>query len=87
MIGRCNVKYLLVTDMAEKPAITLQPLRRMIKRAGGKRVSDDAALELAKYLEEKAKLLAVEGKKISEHSGRRTVMKHDIKLARKVIEK
>ena len=30
---------------------------------------------------------AVEAKKISEHSGRRTVLRRDIKLARKTIEK
>ena len=72
--------------MAEKPAITLAPLRRMIKRSGAKRVSDDAARELAIALEEKAKLLVTEGKKIAEHSGRRTIMKGDIKLARKVME-
>jgi len=73
--------------MPEKPAITLQPLRRIIKHAGAKRVSDDAALELAKVLEEKAKLLVMEGKKISDHSGRRTIMKHDVKLARRVLER
>ncbi len=72
--------------MAEKPAITLAPLRRMMKRAGAKRVSDDAARELSIILEEKAKMLVLEGKKIATHSGRRTVMKHDIKLARKVVE-
>ncbi|MBI5060905.1 MAG: NFYB/HAP3 family transcription factor subunit [Candidatus Aenigmarchaeota archaeon] len=72
--------------MSEKPAITLAPLRRMIKRAGAKRVSDDAAKELAVVLEEKSKALILEGKKIAEHSNRRTVMKRDIKLARRVVE-
>jgi histone H3/H4 len=56
-----------------------------MKRCGAKRVSDSAALELARHLEERAKLLVVEGRKISEHSGRRTVMRHDIKLARRVV--
>ncbi|MCX6819212.1 MAG: NFYB/HAP3 family transcription factor subunit [Candidatus Aenigmarchaeota archaeon] len=66
--------------------LTIQPIRRLFKRAGAKRVSNKAAAELAKILEEKAKLIVIEAKKLSEHSKRRTVMKHDIKLAKKVVE-
>ena len=66
--------------------LTLQPIRRLFKTAGAKRVSNKAARELAKILEERAKLIAMEAKKISEHSGRRTVLKRDIKLARKTVE-
>ena len=67
--------------------LTLQPVRRLLKTAGAKRVSNKAAAELAKILEERAKLSAVEAKKISEHSGRRTVLRRDIKMARKTFEK
>ncbi len=63
--------------------LTLQPIRRLFKTAGAKRVSNKAANELSKVLESRAKLIAAEAKKISEHSGRRTVLKRDIKMARK----
>ena len=68
-------------------SFTLQPLRRILKKSGAKRVSDDAAKELSNVLEERTKMLFIEGKKIAEHSGRRTVMRRDIKLARKVLER
>jgi len=67
--------------------LTLQPLRRLFKRAGAKRVSDSAIKELAKILEERTKLLLTEANRLSKHAGRRTVMKHDIKMARKTAEK
>jgi len=67
--------------------LTLQPIRRLFKASGAKRVSNKAATELAKILEERTKLIAAEAKKISEHSGRRTVLRRDIKMARKTFEK
>ncbi|MFA4819502.1 MAG: histone [Candidatus Aenigmatarchaeota archaeon] len=67
--------------------LTLQPLRKLLKKAGAKRVSDKAAEELGKVLEEKTKILLLDAKRLSEHAGRRTVMKRDVRAARKVIEK
>jgi DNA-binding protein len=67
--------------------LTLQPLRKLIKKAGAKRVSDKAAEELGIVLEEKAKALLLEAKRLSEHANRRTVMRRDIKAARKIVEK
>ena len=61
--------------------LTLQPLRRMFKKAGGKRVSDQAAEELGKLMEEKTAQIAVEAQRLSLHAGRRTVMRRDIKMA------
>lgn len=66
--------------------LTLQPLRKLLKRAGAKRVSDKAAEELGKVLEERAKVLLLEAKRLSEHAGRRTVMKRDVRAARKILE-
>lgn len=63
--------------------ITLQPLRRMLKNAGAKRVSDKAAEELGLVLEERAVKMLDVARKLSEHGGRRTVMKRDIKQATK----
>ena len=61
--------------------LTLQPLRKMFKKAGGKRVSDQAAEELGKLMEERTAQLAIEAQRLSQHAGRRTVMRRDIKLA------
>ena len=66
--------------------LTLQPLRKLIKKAGAKRVSDRAASELGKELEERTKTLLLEAKRLSEHAGRRTVMKRDVRAARKILE-
>ena len=66
--------------------MTLQPLRKLLKRGGARRVSDSAAEELGKILEEKSKILLTEAKRLSEHAGRRTVMKRDIRAARKILE-
>lgn len=67
--------------------ITLKPIRRVFKRAGAKRVSDRAIKELAQVSEERAKAILGEAKRLSEHAGRRTVMKQDVKMARKTLEK
>ena len=65
--------------------ITINPVRKLFMTAGAKRVSDKAAIELARIIEEKTKLVAVEAEKLSVHAGRRTVMKRDIRLARKIL--
>ena len=69
----------------EKFTITIEPLRRLMKDAGGERVSDDAARELSKYLEIKTVELIKEAKKIAEHSGRVTISREDVKLAKRVV--
>lgn len=66
--------------------LTINPIRRLFKRVGARRVSDKAAEELAKIIENKTKLLATEAQKLSEHAGRRTVLRRDVKLARKILE-
>jgi len=67
--------------------ITVMPIKRIIQRAGAKRVSNQAAEELARFLEHKTRILAIESQKLSEHSGRKTVMRNDIKMAKKVLER
>ena len=49
-------------------------------------VADKAAEELGRVLEERSKILLTEAKRLSEHSGRKTVMKRDVRAARKVLE-
>ena len=64
--------------------LTIQPLRRLFKKAGAKRVSDKAAEELAKELELRTREIVIEAKNLAEHSGRRTILRRDIKMARRI---
>lgn len=63
--------------------ITAHPMRRFFKRAGAKRISKKAAIELAGIIEKRGSELARESQRLSEHAGRRTVMRRDVKMARK----
>ena len=56
---------------------------KMIREAGGVRVSDDAKLALATLLEDKALQISMEAKKFAEHAGRKTITEKDILLANK----
>ncbi len=64
---------------------TTETMRKVFKRAGAKRISDNAANELGKVLEEKTKELLVHADKLSKHAGRRTVLRRDIKMSKKAV--
>ena len=66
-------------------SFNLQPLRKIFKKSGAKRVSDAAALELGKVLERRSSELLVEAQKLALHANRRTVMRKDIKMAKKTL--
>ncbi|MGC8816525.1 MAG: histone family protein [Candidatus Hadarchaeum sp.] len=66
--------------MVELPIAAID---RVIRKAGAKRVSEDAAIALAEVLEERAIQIAGEAAKLAEHAGRRTVRDVDIRLAAK----
>ena len=68
-------------------SFNLQPLRKIFKRSGAKRVSNAAALELGKVLEWRSSELLVEAQKLALHANRRTVMRKDIKMAKKTMFK
>ncbi len=59
------------------------PVERLMIHAGAKRVSDEAVEELCDYLTEKGLEIAKKALALSKHSGRKTVMEDDIKLAEK----
>ena len=59
------------------------PFERILKRAGAKRVSYDAAEELAKVMEDKIFKIAEEAAALAKHAGRKTVFAEDVRLARR----
>jgi histone H3/H4 len=60
---------------------------RVIKKSGAERVSDDAADELRKILEDVAERIAKQAVDLSNHAGRKTIKSEDVRLAAKNILK
>jgi DNA-binding protein len=68
--------------------IALAPMHRLCEKAGAERVSEAAAKELAKELEEIGLKIAKEALDYSMHAGRKTIKTEDIEIAtRKVMGK
>jgi len=56
---------------------------RIMKKSGAERVSDEAAEELRKVIEDLAVRIAHQAVDLSNHAGRRTIKSGDIQLAAK----
>ena len=68
--------------------IAVAPMHRLCKKAGADRVSEAAAQELAKVLEEIGVRIAREALDYAVHSRRKTIKSEDIEIAtRKVMAK
>jgi len=68
------------------PELAVAPMHRICKKAGADRVSEAAARELAKVLEEIGVKIAKESIDYAMHAGRKTVKEEDIEIAaRKVM--
>ncbi len=65
------------------PEFGLAAMYRIMKKSGAERVSDDAADELRKVLEEVAERIAKHAAELSTHAGRKTIKPEDIRLASK----
>ncbi len=68
--------------------LAVAPMHRLCKKAGAERVSEAAAKELAKTLEEIGIKIAKEALDFAMHAGRKTIKAEDIEIAaRKVMGK
>jgi len=62
------------------------PIARIIKESGAERVSEDAKVALAEYVEEVARNVAKEANNVAKIAKRKTIKAEDIKLAIKNLE-
>jgi DNA-binding protein len=69
--------------MSSGPEFGLAAMYRVMKKSGAERVSDEAADELRKVLEEVGERIARQAVELSVHAGRKTVKAEDIRLAAK----
>ncbi len=67
--------------MTKKSFLSYNAMDKIMREAGALRVSDDAKEALADVLEQKAKEISLEAKKLAEHAGRKTITEKDIRLA------
>jgi histone H3/H4 len=69
--------------MSSGPEFGLAAMYRVLKKSGAERISDDAADELRKILEEVGTRIAKHAIDLSVHAGRKTIKPEDIILASK----
>ncbi|MDJ0270353.1 MAG: NFYB/HAP3 family transcription factor subunit [Aigarchaeota archaeon] len=67
--------------------ISAAPIHRIIKKAGAARVSEDAAEELRRVLEEVGLAIAKEAIGLAQYAGRRTVKREDVERAARTVLK
>ncbi|MBI1978622.1 MAG: histone family protein [Candidatus Aenigmarchaeota archaeon] len=58
------------------------PFERIIKKVGGRRVSQDALEEFATIMEEQLINISEEAVSLAKHAGRKTLIGEDIRLSR-----
>ena len=61
--------------------LSVASVERLIRSAGGSRVSKDASEALAVILEQKGMEMASKAAKLARHAGRKTITADDIRLA------
>ncbi len=69
--------------MSSGPEFGLAVMYRLLKKSGAERVSDEAADELRKVLEEVGERIAKQGVELSAHAGRKTIKAEDVRFAAK----
>jgi histone H3/H4 len=69
--------------MSSGPEFGLAVMHRLLKKSGAERISDDAADELRKVLEEVGERISKQAVELSSHAGRKTIKPEDIRFAAK----
>lgn len=67
----------------KREILPLAAMEKLLKKAGANRVSEEAKEALREFLEDIAQKVSIRAITFSEHSGRRTIKKEDVKLASK----
>lgn len=62
------------------------PFERILKKAGAKRVAQDALEEFSLLMEERMLALAAEALALAKHAGRKTITDEDVRVARRKIQ-
>jgi histone H3/H4 len=70
-----------------KLELSVAPMHRLCKKAGAERVSETAAKELAKVLQEIGIKIAKDSLRYAMHAGRKTIKTEDIEEAARDIRK
>jgi len=65
--------------------LPLAPFKRILQKAGAKRVSDEALEELSSAVEEKIYKIAQEAVLLARHAGRKTILPEDVRLAKRKV--
>jgi histone H3/H4 len=65
--------------------LAVAPMHRICKKAGAERVSEAAAEEMAKVLEDLGVRIAKEALDFAMHAGRKTIKEEDIEIAAKKV--
>lgn len=73
--------------MSTSTEFGLATMYRLIKKSGAERVSDEAADELRKILEDIADRIARQAVDLSVHASRKTIKSEDVRLAAKNVLK
>ena len=71
--------------MVYDKGLSVAAMHRICKKAGAERVSESAAREMGRVLEEISVKIATEAIDYAMHAGRRTVKGRDIKIAAKKV--
>lgn len=67
--------------MGKKGFLSHNAMDKIMRDSGASRVSDNAKAALAELMENKAREISEEARKLAEHAGRKTVTEKDVRLA------
>jgi len=67
--------------MDKIPKLPRLPFERILKKAGAKRVSQDAMEEMAMAMEERMYKIVKEAAILAKHAGRKTITDEDVRMA------